>query len=119
MKHRNAFCSFCRKSYLEAGPLVEGPGEVYICGECIELSQSIIEQEQRRRRPAPKPVPPEAVRTKLDQLVNGQVEAKEALMHAVASRSEGRGKILLLGPSSTKILLARALAHALNVPFAA
>jgi hypothetical protein len=48
-KNRNAFCSFCRKSYHDVGPLVEGPGEVYICGECIELCQSIIEQEKRRR----------------------------------------------------------------------
>ena len=34
---KNAFCSFCRKSYRDVGPLVEGPGDVYICGECIEL----------------------------------------------------------------------------------
>ena len=38
---KNAFCSFCRKSYRDVGPLVEGPGDVYICGECIELCQSI------------------------------------------------------------------------------
>src|SRR5262249_55804251 len=46
---KNAYCSFCRKSYRDAGPLVEGPGEVYICGDCIELSQSIVDQERRRR----------------------------------------------------------------------
>ncbi len=46
---RNAFCSFCRKSYRDVGPLVEGPGDVYICGECIELCQSILDQEKRRR----------------------------------------------------------------------
>ena len=46
---KNAFCSFCRKSYRDVGPLVEGPGDVYICGECIELCQSILEQERRRR----------------------------------------------------------------------
>ncbi|MFM2011400.1 MAG: ATP-dependent Clp protease ATP-binding subunit ClpX, partial [Planctomycetota bacterium] len=34
-------CSFCRKSYRDVGPLVEGPGEVYICGECIELCSSM------------------------------------------------------------------------------
>ena len=48
-RNRNAFCSFCRKSYRDVGPLVEGPGDVYICGECIELCQSIIDQEKRRR----------------------------------------------------------------------
>ena len=36
-RNRNAFCSFCRKSYRDVGPLVEGPGDVYICGECVEL----------------------------------------------------------------------------------
>ncbi len=41
---KNAFCSFCRKSYRDVGPLVEGPGDVYICGECIDLCQSILEQ---------------------------------------------------------------------------
>ena len=48
-RNRNAYCSFCRKSYRDVGPLVEGPGDVYICGECIELCQSIIDQEKRRR----------------------------------------------------------------------
>lgn len=45
----NACCSFCRKSYGTVGPLVEGPGDVYICGECIELCTSILDQEKRRR----------------------------------------------------------------------
>ena len=49
---KNAFCSFCRKSYRDVGPLVEGPGDVYICSECIELCQSILDQEQRRRGPS-------------------------------------------------------------------
>lgn len=47
---RNAYCSFCRKSYRDVGPLVEGPGDVYICAECIELCQSIIGQEKARRQ---------------------------------------------------------------------
>jgi hypothetical protein len=48
---RNAYCSFCRKSYRDVGPLVEGPDNVYICGECIDLCQRIIEQEKARRQP--------------------------------------------------------------------
>jgi ATP-dependent protease Clp ATPase subunit len=56
----------------------------------------------------------------LDQLVNGQDEAKQALIQAVRSRQDGRGHVLLIGPSrSAKILLARALAYALEVPFVA
>src|ERR1044071_5217320 len=46
---KNAYCSFCRKSYRDVGPLVEGPGDVYICGECIELCQSILDKERKRR----------------------------------------------------------------------
>ncbi len=49
---KNAFCSFCRKSYRDVGPLVEGPGDVYICGECIDLCQSILEQAGQRKSAA-------------------------------------------------------------------
>src|SRR5262249_50072709 len=59
------------------------------------------------------------LREKLDQLVAGYDEAKQALVLAADSRNEGRGCVLLVGPSSAKILLARALAHVLEVPFAA
>jgi hypothetical protein len=45
----SALCSFCRKSYRDVGPLVEGPGDAYICGECVELCTAILEQEKRRR----------------------------------------------------------------------
>jgi ATP-dependent Clp protease ATP-binding subunit ClpX len=119
MKSHNACCSFCRKSYTDVGPLVEGPGEVYICGECIALCQSIIDQERRRRNPPPQPVEPSLIRQKLDQLVSGEHEAKQALVRAAASRNEG-GRVLLIGPSSSaKILLTQALAHVLEAPFAA
>ncbi len=52
-------CSFCRKSYHDVGPLVEGegPGNVYICAECAELCQSIIVQEKYRRRVTPYQLP--------------------------------------------------------------
>src|SRR5437762_13754700 len=86
-RNRNAYCSFCRKNYREVGPLVEGPGDVYICGECIELCQSIIDQEKRRRGasktlfthiPAPR-----SIKEKLDQYVIGQQRAKKVLSVAV------------------------------------
>jgi ATP-dependent Clp protease ATP-binding subunit ClpX len=127
MKPRNAYCSFCRKSYREVGPLVEGPGDVYICGECIELCQSIIDQEKRRRRPAgeaPPEATPEVIRGRLDQLLTGQDEAKEALVRAVLRRREPSslaplGPVLLIGPArSSRAFLARALAHAIAAPFA-
>jgi len=134
---KNAFCSFCRKSYRDVGPLVEGPGDVYICGECIELCQSILDQERRRRgtaKPLFSKVPsPREIVKHLDEYVIGQDWAKKVLAVAVHTHykrlmlcSEGgsdieidKSNILLLGPTgSGKTLLARTLARMLNVPFA-
>lgn len=133
---KNAHCSFCRKNYRDVGPLVEGPGDVYICGDCIELCQSILEQEQRRRGPAKqlfnKILTPREIVAKMDEYVIGQESAKRVLGVAVHNHYkrlslgwEGseveidKSNIMLVGPTgSGKTLLARTLARILNVPFA-
>jgi len=133
---KNAFCSFCRKSYRDVGPLVEGPGDVYICGECIELCQSILEQERRRRgttKPLFNKIPtPRHIVEHLDEYVIGQDFAKKVLAVAVHSHYKrliageddsdveiDKSNILLVGPTGCgKTLLARTMARTLDVPFA-
>jgi ATP-dependent Clp protease ATP-binding subunit ClpX len=124
MRRRNAYCSFCRKSHRDVGLLVEGPGDVYICGECVDLCGSIILQEKRRREFAAgrtsAPLTAEELRARLDPLIGGQEEAKDALIGVALGREQGSAWALLVGPSrGTNILLARAVAHALAAPFAA
>ena len=134
---KNANCSFCRKSYREVGPLVEGPEDVYVCGECIELCQSILEQE-RRRRGEPRrlftnvPKPREIV-DYLNDYVVGQRHAKKVLAVAVHNHYKRlmhhedanddveleKSNIMMIGPTGCgKTLLARTLARLLQVPFA-
>lgn len=128
-------CSFCGKTQDQVRKLVAGPG-VYICDECIELCNEIIEEEfnddvELELKDVPKP---KDIRAILDQYVIGQDEAKKTLSVAVYNHYKrinmGQGKpgedvelsksnILMIGPTgSGKTLLAQSLARILNVPFA-
>ncbi len=130
-------CSFCGKSQKQVKKLIAGPG-VYICDECIDLCNEIIEEELSESSDLqwdelPKP---REIYEFLDQYVVGQSPAKKALSVAVYNHykriqagGEGRkadeaielakSNILLLGPTGCgKTLLAQTLARILNVPFA-
>jgi ATP-dependent Clp protease ATP-binding subunit ClpX len=129
-------CSFCGKSQKQVKKLIAGPG-VYICDECIDLCNEIIEEElaeptEFKWDSLPKP---REIYEFLDAYVIGQDAAKKALSVAVYNHykrvqsgedrpgDEGvelaKSNILLLGPTgSGKTLLAQTLARLLNVPFA-
>ncbi|CAM4034791.1 ATP-dependent Clp protease ATP-binding subunit ClpX [Kibdelosporangium aridum] len=134
-------CSFCGKSQKQVKKLIAGPG-VYICDECIDLCNEIIEEELAEAGDVkldelPKPA---EIHDFLDQYVIGQDDAKRSLAVAVynhykriqsgdraregrESREEtvelAKSNILMLGPTGCgKTYLAQTLAKLLNVPFA-
>src|SRR3712207_6405818 len=127
-------CSFCGKSQRQVRKLIAGPG-VYICDECIELCNEIIDEEfsgPELLKDDDLPKPREINRI-LNEYVIGQDEAKRILAVAVynhykrismaAEATDGtelqKSNILLIGPTgSGKTLLAQTLARILNVPFA-
>lgn len=126
-------CSFCGKSQEQVRKLVAGPG-VYICDECIELCNEIVEEELGHEEDVDlKDIPkPKEIRAILDQYVIGQEQAKKSLSVAVYNHYKRintqnkiedvelqKSNILLVGPTgSGKTLLAQTMAKILNVPFA-
>lgn len=127
-------CSFCGKSQRQVRKLIAGPG-VYVCDECIDLCNEIIDEElseetQLKLEDLPKP---KDIYATLNDYVVGQDAAKKILSVAVYNHykriqvgpqtADGvelqKSNILLLGPTGCgKTLLAQTLARILNVPFA-
>ena len=127
-------CSFCGKSQEQVRKLIAGQG-VYICDECINLCQEIIEEEmleapQAKSAPALLPAP-RKIKERLDEYVISQDLAKKVLSVAVYNHYKrvnagqavddvelGKSNVLLVGPTgSGKTLLAQTLAKVLDVPF--
>ena len=126
-------CSFCGKTQEQVKKLVAGPG-VYICDECIELCNEIVEEELTDDLGVEigEILKPKEIRAIIDQYVIGQEQAKKALSVAVYNHYKRinlgmkiddvelqKSNIIMLGPTgSGKTLLASTLAKVLNVPFA-
>ena len=139
-------CSFCGKTQDQVKKLIAGP-EVYICDECVELCNEILDEEfldskeknsieegkaeEKDEKPIPKP---HEIKAYLDQYIIGQDDAKKVLAvavynhykrlkHNAEDEQDGveiqKSNILLVGPTgSGKTLLAQTLAKMLDVPFA-
>ena len=136
------FCSFCGRLRQEVDKLIEGPNNVYICDECVEICPKIMKDDESaledgvtgsKELVSTDDLPsPEAIKNVLDEYVIGQENAKKVLSVAVYNHYKRiknmdklddveiqKSNILLLGPTGCgKTLLAQTLAKILHVPFA-
>ena len=128
-------CSFCGRTENQVMRLLSGPSGIYICDQCVDICNSILEDEmeamKKSRRQDINLMKPEEIKAFLDDYVIGQDEAKKVLSVAVYNHYKrllapkdsdvelAKSNIMLLGPTgSGKTLLAQTLARMLNVPFA-
>jgi ATP-dependent Clp protease ATP-binding subunit ClpX len=136
-KKSRAICSFCGRAGSQTDTLIEGPENVFICPECVELCHNIIKQNRRQsgpQRTSIKETPkPREIKEYLDEYVIGQEHAKrylsvavhnhyKRLLHSDIGDSDveiDKSNVMLIGPTGCgKTLLARTLAKKLEVPFA-
>ena len=134
-KEKSVRCSFCNKAQSDVKTLIAGPG-VYICDECINLCQTIVNSEgdalkEDKAKSFASLKKPAEIKALLDEYVIGQDEAKKALSVAVYNHYKriysgkdndvevSKSNILMLGPTGVgKTMLAQTLANILDVPFA-
>ncbi len=134
-RRRHTRCSFCGKGQEQVRKLVAGPG-VYICDQCIDLCQEVLEEDNRTataKKTKTGMIPtPQAIAASLDQYVIGQEHAKKTLAVAVYNHYRRishnketnqevelqKSNVLMVGPTGCgKTLLAQTLAKIIDVPF--
>lgn len=129
-------CSFCNKTQDQVRKMIAGPGNVYICDECVDICADIIEEEYEEEVESEETeinlLKPVEIRKFLDDYVIGQDEAKKVLAVSVYNHykrvtappdDDGvelqKSNIIMIGPTgSGKTYLAQTLAKIINVPFA-
>lgn len=125
-----ASCSFCQRTEEVVEKLIAGP-EVYICDRCVNLCSGILEKKQQSNFEL-KILKPHEIKSRLDEYIVGQEQAKRTISVAVynhykriqtltkkhSSVEFSKSNVLLYGPTgSGKTLIAKTLAHILDVPF--
>ena len=130
-------CSFCNKSQNQVKKLIAGPAGVYICDECVEICEDILEEELEEEEESAlqeqdiKLLKPKEIKKFLDDYVIGQEQAKKVLSVAVYNHYKRvtaprdlndvelqKSNIIMIGPTgSGKTYLAQTLAKIINVPF--
>ncbi|MDE7021873.1 MAG: AAA family ATPase, partial [Lachnospiraceae bacterium] len=129
-------CSFCNKTQDQVRKMIAGPGNVYICDECVDICADIIEEEYEEEVETEETeinlLKPVEIRKFLDDYVIGQDDAKKVLAVSVYNHykrvtappdDDGvelqKSNIIMIGPTgSGKTYLAQTLAKIINVPFA-